>query len=163
MGMKIAILEDNRERQHAMARCLGDRFHQYEVRFFDAALPLIDFLGAELPNVLAIGLDHDLEMITTPTGRLADPGTGRDVVDYLTRQPPICPVVIHTTNSGAAVGMQMALEEANWPTYRVTPFGDLEWVSKLWFRTFRDAIVASVTRPRDEIARETPDFERSRP
>jgi hypothetical protein len=59
-------------------------------------------------------------------GRLLDPGTGREVADDLARRSAVCPVVIHTTNSSAAVGMEMVLREARWKTYSVYPLEGLE-------------------------------------
>ena len=72
---------------------------------------------------------------------MLDPGTGREVADYLAAKTPVCPVVIHTTNTPAALGMEMVLKDAHWKTYRVLPFDDLEWIPTDWFRTVRRAIV----------------------
>src|SRR5262249_41102424 len=146
MAMIIAILEDNEERRAVMRDCLTDRFPQFEVRFFDAADDMIDFLDRHLPNTILISLDHDLELKHNPEGKAIDPGTGRQVADFLARRPPQCPVVIATTNSSAAVGMEMVLQEARWITYRVLPFNDLEWITAQWFPTVRRAIVASAPR-----------------
>jgi hypothetical protein len=143
MAMKIAILEDNDERQAVMRDCLKDRFHQYEPHFFDSTAEMIAFLDRCLDSTILIALDHDLELRPGPDGKLIDPGTGRQVADYLARRPAVCPVVIHSTNSAAAVGMEMVLREAGWTTYRVLPFDDLEWIPAHWFPTVRRAIVAS--------------------
>lgn len=140
MPMKIAILEDNAERQELMQSCLKDRFHQYEACFFDEAPAMIDFLEEHLCETIAISLDHDLEMKPGSPGTWIDPGTGRDVADFLTQKSPSCHVVIHTTNSPAAVGMEMALRESHWKTHRVIPFDDLNWIETDWFRTLRRAI-----------------------
>jgi hypothetical protein len=89
-------------------------------------------------------LDHDLEIEPGPTGTCVDSGTGRDVADYLAGKEPVCPVIIHTTNSQAAVGMEMVLKEAGWKTHRVVPFDDMEWIAKTWFPAIRRAIVGPV-------------------
>lgn len=141
MPMKIAILEDSKERQEMMRSCLEDRFYQYEVHFFDSALEMIDYLKENLLDVLALSLDHDLDFKQTESGELLDPGTGRDVADFLAKQPPACPIVMHTTNVPAADGMELVLSDAHWQTCRVVPYGDLEWIPDLWFRTIRDVIV----------------------
>ena len=101
--MKIVVLEDNHERQAEMGRCLRDRFHQYEIVFFDGAKEMIAYLEKSLPDVIAISLDHDLEL-TLQDGKLLDRGTGREVADFLARRKPSCPVIIHTTNSAAGDG-----------------------------------------------------------
>jgi CheY-like chemotaxis protein len=141
MVMKIAVLEDNAERTAEMRRYLSDRFYQYDLRFFDDASEMKAFLEKNLPETLLICLDHDLELKQLPSGEVIDPGTGRDIVDFLSDKPPVCPVVIHTTNTAAADGMESVLNESHWRTFRVSPFNDLEWIPTDWFRTVRRAIV----------------------
>ena len=141
MAMKIVILEDNEERRAAMRRCLEDRFYQYEARFFDDATVMRAYLEANLSDTIVISLDHDLELKPNPGGGLTDPGTGRDVADHLARRAPACPVVIHTTNSPAAAGMEAVLQGTGWETCRVLPFDDLDWIPTEWFRSIRRAIV----------------------
>lgn len=145
MPLKIAILEDNGGRQACMQDCLADRFHQYEVRLFDAADEMIAFLVESLRDTLVVSLDHDLELKEGHQGKVIDPGTGRDVADYLAQQAPACPVVIHTSNSAAAAGMEMVLQDAGWATHRVVPFDDLKWIESEWFRTMRRAIVGQAS------------------
>jgi len=147
--MKIVILEDNDDRQAAMKSCLRDRFHQYEAIFFDNAKGMQAFLEAHLASVLLISLDHDLELKAQHNGKLADPGTGREVADFLANQLPSCPIIIHTTNSAAGDGMEFLLRDARWDIHRVHPYGDMEWIPTLWFRTLRNAIVGSA-RPRSK-------------
>jgi CheY-like chemotaxis protein len=141
MPMKFVILEDNEDRRAAMRECLEDRFPQYPIRFFATAAETIRFLRLHLDETLVVSLDHDLDLISGAPGRMFDPGTGRDVADYLATQPPVCPVVIQTTNVPAGDGMERVLQEAGWTTTRVTPYGDLEWVAEVWFRLMRNAAV----------------------
>ena len=141
MALKIVILEDNAERQAAMQRCLQNRFCQFEAVFFPAAAPMQDYCAVNLDETILISLDHDLELQPGPNGRCLDPGTGRDVADYLAGRQPTCPVVIHTSNGPAADGMAMVLQDAHWQTYRVVPADDLEWIPTTWFRVIRRAIV----------------------
>lgn len=139
--MQILILEDNQERQQHMRECLQDRLPQYPVCFFESARAMISHLSANgLDDTLLIALDHDLELLPL-AGRLVDPGTGRHVADYLATQQPSCPVVIHTTNSPAAIGMQTVLEDAGWTVGRVVPFDGHAWIATAWFRAMRDAVV----------------------
>jgi hypothetical protein len=144
MAMKIAILEDNQDRQAVMRAWLADRFYQYDARIFDEAGEMIRFLDEHLADTLVISLDHDLELKPGPRGRPVDPGTGREVADFLAGKEPVCPVIIHTTNAQAAVGMEMVLRGGRWQTRRVVPFNDLEWVATHWFPAIRRAIVGPV-------------------
>ena len=141
MAKKIVILEDNAERRAAMQVCLQDRFHQFEIVFLSDACAMQRCCEADLDDAIVIALDHDLELVPGPDGRCFDPGTGRDVANYLAGKKPVCPVVIHSTNSSAAVGMEMVLQQGGWKTYRVIPGDDLDWIATAWFRTLRRAIV----------------------
>lgn len=143
--MQIIILEDNMDRRRVMLDCLRDRFHQYEVIFFRSASEMVRHLEQHLSRVLAISLDHDLEPDETPGER--DPGTGRDVANFLAIRRPTCPVVIHSSNMFGSLGMKDVLDEAHWPTYAVTPFDDTAWIAQAWFPTMRRAIVNSVAVP----------------
>lgn len=141
MPMEIAILEDNEDRCETMRSLLADRFPQYPVRFFATAAEMIRHLRMHLANTIAIALDHDLDLIPGAPNRMFDPGTGRDVADYLATESPVCRVVIQTTNIPAAHGMEQTLRDAGWKTQRVAPYGDLEWISEIWFPAIRKAIV----------------------
>jgi CheY-like chemotaxis protein len=146
MAMNIAILEDNEDRQEVMRAFLADRFYMYDVRIFDAAAQMIQFLQEYLSSALVISLDHDLELKPGPQGRCIDPGTGREVADYLATQQPVCPVIIHTSNSQAALSMKMVLKDTHWKTRRVVPFDDLGWIGTDWFPAVRRAIVGPISR-----------------
>lgn len=127
-----------------MQECLEDRFPQYGAIFFESAPPMVDYLSRDdTPELLLISLDHDLEL---PADGKDDPGTGRDVADCLAGQSPVCPVIIHTTNALAAVGMQSVLEESGWVTIRVTPYDADRWIKESWFRAARNAIVDAAAR-----------------
>src|ERR1700730_1675146 len=140
MAMKIVILEDNSDRQTVMRACLADRFYQYDGHFFDKAADMIRFLGEHFSDTLVIALDHDLDLKPGPDGRCIDTGTGREVADFLAQKPPTCPVILHTTNSAAAVGMKAVLRDAGWKTRCVVPFDDMRWIETDWFVAIRRAI-----------------------
>lgn len=141
MALFIAILEDDAERQSAMAECLEDRFPQYPIRFFATAAEMISHLRRNLSETIVIGLDHDLELVPVAGRSLLDPGSGRDVADYLASEPPACPVVIHTTNAPAGDGMEAVLQDAGWATSRVTPYDGLQWIPEVWLREMRNSVV----------------------
>jgi hypothetical protein len=128
----IVILDDEPERIHEMTRCLAARVPKHELIVFDNAPDMIDWLTQNLDRVHLICLDHDLGPNRTRSGELFDPGTGRDVADFLARQRPICPVIVHTTNSFAAPGMAMVLNDSGWKHEAVVPYNDLEWISAIW-------------------------------
>ena len=120
-----------------MGQCLQDRFSQFETVFFDTAAAMQDYCEIHLADTILVALDHDLELQPRQNGRCFDPGTGRQVADYLASRKPACSVVIHTSNGPAVDGMEMTLRDAHWVTYRVVPADDLQWIPTTWFRTVR--------------------------
>jgi len=140
MATKIIVLEDNAERLAAMRDSLNDRLSTFDARFFASAKEIISFLAEHAEDTIAISLDHDLEPILNTELGPIDAGTGRDVADYLAARSPFCPVVIHSSNSGAVLGMQPVLADAGWTTHRVVPGNDMSWVAEWWLPTLEKAI-----------------------
>lgn len=145
--MQIVILEDNADRRRLMADALNERFGQYDIRFFQTSGETIAHLREDFDSLLAVILDHDLDLIPVDGHRVIDSGTGRDVADFLATQHPICPVLIHTTNAPAAIGMLAVLDDAGWTTHRIIPDSELDWIPKYWWPEVRDAIVEFVGQP----------------
>ena len=141
---QIVILEDDPRRRAAMRDALADRLPQYPPRFFTTAPEAARYLDRHLDRALLIVLDHDLDPIPVHARRSLDAGTGRDVADFLAAREPVCPVVIHTTNRPAAVGMETELTDAGWAASVVASHGDLEWIGNEWLRAVRDAVVNAV-------------------
>ncbi|MHC5539710.1 cyclic-phosphate processing receiver domain-containing protein [Singulisphaera rosea] len=141
MAMKIVILEDDMRRMEAMRDWLVDRFYQFEILFFDSAFDLIDYLKYSTEEIIALSLDHDLLPKVSDDGQNCDPGTGRDVADYLATIRSFCSVVIHAANQFGAIGMESVLVEAGWQVCRVSPFDDLQWIHDTWYPAIRRAIV----------------------
>jgi CheY-like chemotaxis protein len=146
MAHKIAILEDNLDRQAVMRRCLADRFYTFDAHFFDEASAMIRFLDLNLQETIAISLDNDLELKPGPDGRMIDPGSGVEVAEHLAKRPAVCPVVIHTTNTNAAESMKSALAAAGWRTWRVVPYDGMNWIESDWLFRMRRAIVGPIAR-----------------
>lgn len=140
MRLAIVVLEDNEDRIRAMADCLADKFPFFELRFFRSAPQAIQWLDEHLSQAACIALDHDLEP-SAENG--SDPGTGRDVADFLAWRQPHCPVVIHSSNVPASVGMEMALTDVGWAVSRVLPYENTTWIASAWLTAIRDAVVQS--------------------
>lgn len=132
MDKLIAILEDDDSRATTMRHELVQRFPELKCEVFDNAPDMIAWFRQSLNTVTIMSLDHDLGANRQRGGKIFDPGTGRDVVDFLLSQNPICPVIIHTTNQFGGDGMRYALEDAHWVVKRIVPHNDLEWISKDW-------------------------------
>jgi hypothetical protein len=106
-------------------KSLGGNFS--EQIWFDAPNMIAD-LPSVLNQACLISLDHDLNPQPNVT---TDPGTGLEVAEFLTKQKPICPVLIHSTNHEKAWSMHNELRFSNWQVDRVGPIGE-DWIEKLW-------------------------------
>jgi len=140
MQSYIAILEDESDRSVIMRKLLTENFAELKPAFFENAPDMIEWLTESLPQVRLISLDHDLGANITRNDEVFDPGTGRDVVDYLITRKPVCPVIIHTTNYFGGDGMKFALLDNNWQTHRIIPFNDLNWITQDWFEKVKELL-----------------------
>lgn len=142
----IAILEDDPGRIQAMEKRLKESFPDCSAMFFNNAPDIIAWIKQHLHECLLLSLDHDLGPSWERSGQLFDPGIGRDVVDYLITQLPQCPVILHTSNGDAEIGMEMALKGANWQYERVIPCHSLDaidswdWIDSDWADTLKRLI-----------------------
>jgi len=136
----VAILEDCGERVAEMRGCLVELLPNHRPVFFEDASEMVTWLGAHLAEVALISLDHDLPLPMEMDGRRSDPGTGRMVADYLANQPPVCPVIVHSSNDHFAPGMLQVLLEREWPGRRVYPFDEHRWVRAAWAAEVRRLI-----------------------
>src|SRR4051794_21650168 len=107
MSPCIVILDDEPHRIDEMKRCLSQNLLHDDVVVFDNAPEIIAWLKQYASRAELICLDHDLGPNRMIDGCTIDPGIGRDVANYLATISPVCPVIVHTTNSLAAPGMKM--------------------------------------------------------
>ena len=136
----IVILDDDAERVKMMRQEIVKRFPGFDYLFFDNAPYMISWLQGSLEKITVISLDHDLGPNREKDGKVFDPGTGRDVVDFLVSHKPTCPVLIHTTNQYGGDGMRYALEDFDWFVKRVIPMNDLSWIRDEWIEKIEDLI-----------------------
>jgi hypothetical protein len=131
----IVILEDNTERTVTMRQELSQRLPNLNCIIFSNAPDMIAWLKDPSSSMTIVSLDHDLEPFVENGRSVSEPGTGRDVANYLAAQQPTCPVIVHTTSQFGGDGMQFALEDANWRVERVVPFGGISWIRQAWLPT----------------------------
>jgi hypothetical protein len=122
-----------------MISALDETIPQAVYHFFDSAHAMVAWLEDSIssPHGSApalISLDHDLELLKTEDGSV-DPGDGRDVAQFLSTVKPFCPVIVHTSNSTAAISMTSTLQDAGWNVSRVYPENDLEWIKTAWIHS----------------------------
>jgi hypothetical protein len=118
MSNQVVILDDTAARITEMRKVLAEVLPAFEVVEFDNAPDCLDWLSTGLADAALLCLDHDLGPTREPReagGPRFDPGIGRDVADALAMFPPVCPVIVHSSNSLSVLGMLRVLSESGWP------------------------------------------------
>ncbi|HET6250134.1 MAG TPA: cyclic-phosphate processing receiver domain-containing protein [Tepidisphaeraceae bacterium] len=136
-GGCVVILEDNPARIALMDPILSEILPQFDHRFFANAPDMIAWLAGNLARVVFISLDHDLDSVVPVSLQAFDPGCGLDVVDCLAKFPPVCPVIVHTSNADAGMTMLFRLRDAGWFASRVYPRDGMDWIAGDWAHDIR--------------------------
>jgi ADP-ribosylglycohydrolase len=150
----ILILEDNDERIaafHKAVAALGDDFH---LRLWRDAPSMLAECEAYFPTAALISLDCDLSPIPSV---VADPGTGMDVARFLGDFMPVCPALIHSSNTDRVYSMLNELRFAGWMVDRVGPLGS-DWIESSWLPAGRRLLAEygntwHAKRPADHVER----------
>ena len=136
----ILMLEDMQARidafRHAIAQLPG-----VQLLIWSNAAEMIRDLPQHLPTASLISLDHDL---LPPKGSHVDPGSGLDVCEFLAKQEPRCPVLLHTSNYIKVWSMMNALNYAKWDVHRSPPVGMGEdWIESVWLPRLKELLAVS--------------------
>jgi len=132
MTRTILMLEDDAERLVRFSAVLRAIEPEAVLRVWRDAHAMTREAGPMLSSAALISLDHDLE----PEPGAADPGDGYLVAKWLTAQPVVRPVVVHSSNGDRARWMAGEFDLAGWRHWRVVPLGD-DWVESDWRRMVR--------------------------
>ena len=130
--MLVAILDDDKDRRAEMEHSLKQACPDVSIELFDSAPDMIAWLARHIDVVGVVSLAHDLGPSRLRDGMLFDPGTGRDVTDFLVEMDRSFPVVVHTPHTSAGKRMLALLEQAHWPCFRIEPTNDSSWISSDW-------------------------------
>lgn len=127
MGNVILILEDNQDRRNDFAAVLKKLVPECEIRFWNNARVMVDELPLHLVNARLISLDHDLNEVPVSE----DAGDGLLVAEFLAKQKPVCPVIVHSSNYERSLSMVNELAYGGWQVERVGPVC-ADWITTLW-------------------------------
>ena len=128
----ILMLEDDAERLKRFTKVLRGLDSSIQLKVWRDAHAMIREAGPLIPSAVLISLDHDLE--PEPGG--TDPGDGYLVAKWLTSQPVVRPVVVHSSNGERSTWMAGEFDLAGWRHWRVAPLGD-DWVESDWRHVVR--------------------------
>jgi ADP-ribosylglycohydrolase len=150
----ILILEDNDERIASFQKTVSALGDDFESKVWRDAPSMIAECETFFPTAALISLDHDLNPML---GATIDPGTGVDVARFLGDFMPVCPVVIHSSNTDRVYSMHNELRFAGWIADRVGPLG-LDWIETSWLKRIREILAEhsntwKTVLPSDHLAR----------
>lgn len=128
----LLLLEDDADRLKRFVAVMRSLAPELPVRVWGDAYAMIREAGPLLESAVLISLDHDL--VAEPGD--PDPGDGYMVAQWLTSQPVVRPVIVHSSNGERSSWMAGAFDLAGWRHWRVVPIGD-DWVELGWRRVVR--------------------------
>src|SRR5258708_22955189 len=132
----ILILEDNEERIADFRKAASQLGDGYELRVWRDTHAMRAECERFFPTATLISLDHDLNPSPGNTG---DPGTGSDVARFLGDFMPVCPVLLHSSNTDRVYSIHNEFRFAGWTVDRVGPLGT-DWIETSWLRTARQLL-----------------------
>jgi ADP-ribosylglycohydrolase len=134
----ILVLEDNDERIADFNKAVHQLGNGYELKVWRDAHSMQVECEAFFNTTALISLDHDLNAAPGSTG---DPGTGLDVARFLGDFLPVCPVLLHSSNTDRVYSMHNELRFAGWTVDRAGPLGN-GWIGTSWLRRVRELLAA---------------------
>ncbi len=134
----ILILEDNEDRIAAFRKTVPLLGNEFELKVWRDAPSMCAECEKYFPTAALISLDHDLN---SAPGSAVDPGTGVDVSRFLGDCMPVCPVLIHSSNTDRVYSMHNELRFAGWVVDRVGPLRS-DWIETSWLRRAREMLQA---------------------
>jgi hypothetical protein len=90
----------------------------------------IEWLSTHKDAVQLYSLDNDLLV----DNYIGDPGEGWQLCEWICANAPKKPIIAHTTNSNAAIKMEMACKDSGWEYHRIVPYNGNEWIDGVWIR-----------------------------
>src|SRR5947209_13261058 len=132
----ILLLEDNDERIAAFQKTIAALGDGFDLKLWRDAPTMIAECDQFFPLAVLISLDHDLNPMP---GATVGPGTGVDVARFLGDFMPVCPVLIHSSNTDRVYSMHNELRFAGWMVDRVGPLGT-DWIEKSWLKRVRELL-----------------------
>ena len=129
MTRRLLVLDDDRGRLRGFEEILSRLGADWVIHSWRNAPSMIAQVDALLAEAHLISLDHDLYRDAEAD---PDPGTGRMIADLLAGRDPVCPVIVHSTNTDAAWGMSNALASGRWTVELVHHTNQVAWIEELW-------------------------------
>lgn len=131
----ILLLDDDQSRIEGFNKVIT-QLSDIKIHSWSNAPTMISEISEYLSQAKLISLDHDLYKLNESD---PEPGTGRDVAEFLTKCKPVCPIIIHSTNVDAAWGMYNTLSYVGW-SVNILHYIDEDWFSSKWLPEIKKII-----------------------
>ena len=131
--MQTIHILDNRDDcnarlQKAVSALGGD----LQLRFWPNGNSLIAGCAEWFPNAAVLSLNCEPD----PRGETVVTGTALDLARFIGDFPPVCPVVIHSSNAEGARAIIKELRSAHWMAEHIAPLG-ADWIERRWLSRVR--------------------------
>jgi ADP-ribosylglycohydrolase len=133
----ILILESRQECIAGFQKAVAELGDDSQLRTWRDARSMIAQCAECFPNTALISLDYELNQ-SQPDAAI-ELGTGLDVAGFLGDFLPVCPVVIHSSNTDGASSILKELRTARWTVEQIAPFGT-DWIERRWLRRVRELV-----------------------
>ena len=137
MPRLLLILDDDRVRLRGFDEIAPRLGSDWVIKAWRDAPSMLSEIEIVLDRVQLISLDHDLYK-DSPSD--PDPGSGRMIANFLSKRDPVCPVVVHSTNTDAAWGMLNELTAGGWKVELVHHLNQPSWIEELWLPVARQLV-----------------------
>ena len=138
-GRLLLILDDDRARLRSFDEIVHRLGGDWVIKAWRDAPSMIAEFEAHAAGAQLISLDHDLYK-DSPSD--PDPGSGRMIADFLSKRDPICPVIVHSSNTDAAWGMFNELTTGGWKVELIHQLNQPGWIEDLWLPVARQIVLA---------------------
>jgi ADP-ribosylglycohydrolase len=135
---RILILEDNEDRIADFTTAVDQLGGDFELKVWRDAHSMRKECESFFSTAALISLDHDLN---AQPGSAGDPGCGLDVARFLADFLPVCPILLHSSNTDRVYSMQNEFRFAGWSVDRVGPLGS-GWIAISWLPKAREMLRA---------------------
>lgn len=142
----LLVLDDDRERLRGFEEIVSRLGAEWTLKTWRDAPSMIAEIDSLLDQAHLISLDHDLYRDSTDA---PDPGTGRMIANLLSKRPPVCPVIVHSTNTDAAWGMHNELVSGRWKVELVHHMNQSGWIEERWLPAVTKILSASEEKKED--------------
>jgi hypothetical protein len=134
----ILVLADNADRIAAFQKAVAALGGTYELKVWRDSPSMIAECEAFFSTAALISLDHDLN--PAPGGSVV-PVAGVDVARFLSDFLPVCPVLLHSSDTDRVYSMHNELRFAGWMVDRIGPMG-ADWIETAWLHSARRLLAA---------------------